>query len=405
MRMVKLIAGFYCLCLLCWAAPAGAYDQIQLWETNDSPLYSGSNGYSRVYKRGGTYRAYFLKSRSSGHPVDFHVDLEVSRDNFKSSTVYQNVVNSSHTGHTFNYYVAELLEGGVYRFWHMATSDWNIRHPTIYYSTSFNGRSFTSHGQVFADNESYNRWGLKHPVMLKVGSTHYIYYVAYDGYLTPRYVACATSSDGINWTKQGVVLGHSNPTNLVVLHQNGRFEMFYNSRDQGQAMYYAVSGNGLDWDVVGPTGIVGLPAGPVCEDGVYKVWYTTSNGGGNRYLRYATSVEPAPANTPPTVATVGDMQLQYGEEVLLGGQVADIDGDQLTYRWEYDSYTGDYAELKDEALIPGYVIGTDTTQAPADGSPVALPDTPLEGLFLGTHVVSLTVDDGIDPPVSEAMTI
>jgi uncharacterized membrane protein len=86
--------------------------------------------------------------------------------------------------------------------------------------------------------------------------------------------------------------------------------------------------------------------------------------------------------TPPVVSATGSGVFELGpsSSVTLGGEVADLDGDLLTYelRWT------------------GGVLGYGTIRAPGSGDPVALPPTMVgtETLGVGVHTIELAVDDG-----------
>ncbi len=95
---------------------------------------------------------------------------------------------------------------------------------------------------------------------------------------------------------------------------------------------------------------------------------------------------PEPTNTPPTAAASGGGTFQIGETLLLNGAVSDYEGDILEYKW----------------LEGADVLASGTISAELGGSPVALPaNETAGGLPLGTHILTLEVNDGAYSVTSE----
>ena len=118
-------------------------------------------------------------------------------------------------------------------------------------------------------------------------------------------------------------------------------------------------------------------------------------GGLDRGATWIVSLEtaqPQPANAPPGVSCFAPGTVEMGvETVLLTATVSDPDGDMLAYDWS----------LRGRSLASGSV------QAPVAPGVVALPELsfttgPAGSVDLGPgeHVFTLTVDDGVNPPVS-----
>lgn len=93
-------------------------------------------------------------------------------------------------------------------------------------------------------------------------------------------------------------------------------------------------------------------------------------------------------NSVPQVAATGGGVYQIGDPVILSGQVSDYDGDFLNYQW-----------LQGESLL-----FDGTIQSVQGGSPVTLPDYNLWGLDIGVHTFTLSVSDGVSPPVKSDVT-
>lgn len=94
-------------------------------------------------------------------------------------------------------------------------------------------------------------------------------------------------------------------------------------------------------------------------------------------------------NSAPNAAPTGGGVYSLGTLITVGGQVSDFDGDWLTYTWSEGGAT--------------YCNGQ--VQSVEGGTPVSLPGCDLPSLELGTHMVTLTISDDINEPVSRSITI
>jgi hypothetical protein len=95
-------------------------------------------------------------------------------------------------------------------------------------------------------------------------------------------------------------------------------------------------------------------------------------------------------NSPPHAAPSGGGTYQLWDDITLGGEVSDFDGDSLNYGWH-------------EGLSELYSSSISTI---AGGTPVNLPDYVIVGgLPLGVHTITLEADDGINVPVSADITV
>lgn len=85
-------------------------------------------------------------------------------------------------------------------------------------------------------------------------------------------------------------------------------------------------------------------------------------------------------NSAPNAAATGGGVYEIFSPILLGGEVSDFDGDNLSYNWS------DGVNVLQSGGI-GSIYG---------GTPVKLPSFAIEDLSLGSHTFFLTVDDGIN---------
>ena len=93
-------------------------------------------------------------------------------------------------------------------------------------------------------------------------------------------------------------------------------------------------------------------------------------------------------NSAPVVATSAGGTFNLGENIRLNGNVADYDGDVLSYRW-----------LEGTTVLAAGEIATLTGGAPVPVTEYVIPG----GLPLGTHTLALEVGDGIHTATSNTI--
>ncbi len=182
-------------------------------------------------------------------------------------------------------YPSVLLDHGVYKMWYFEVqpSPW---YAQIAYATSADGRNWTKHGAVLSPTLPNESFDVAYPTVALVNGEYWMWYVGYDGSSTYRIFA-ATSPDGVSWTKHGVVLDLGPPGSPdsasvaypFVLYDNGRYDMWYTglasfSPPDNAAIMFATSSNGLNWTkegvVLRPGGAGSLDAYNVFTAGVVK---------------------------------------------------------------------------------------------------------------------------------------
>lgn len=95
-------------------------------------------------------------------------------------------------------------------------------------------------------------------------------------------------------------------------------------------------------------------------------------------------------NSAPVAGAAGGGVYEFGADILLTGDVADFDGDILTYEW-----------IEGEAVLFSGAVDT-----PFGGDRVPLPGHVVAGgLSLGVHALTLRVSDGVNAPVESSITI
>ncbi len=136
--------------------------------------------------------------------------------------------------------------------------------------------------------------------------------------------------------------------------------------------------DGTPWQqvtVIGPIPNVNSIWGTGPQD----VWVTLSNG---QLLHYA-----PPPNTPPTVDAGGPYSGDEGAPIGLNGTASDPDNDPLTVSWSYAAGVG---------------VDAGATCTFANASALSTTITCTDD---GAYTVTLTVDDGTNPPVSSSADV
>jgi len=166
-----------------------------------------------------------------------------------------------------------IREGGAYKTWY---TGWNgqIEHVgggisrkvnfRIGYATSPDGVRWTKIGGSAGagavlgpgDEGSLDAKGVAHPHVLNIGGNYHMWYEGYDG--TTWRLFAATSPDGLNWSKQGVILSPDGSGSLdqlglrnpMVISRKGEYELWYQGQSSVAPKYHiqrATSTDAVSW--------------------------------------------------------------------------------------------------------------------------------------------------------------
>ena len=86
----------------------------------NNKVYTTSKPLNSLYKAGNEYFLFYL----DGYALDLMISD--NGDSWDNASDHMNVISSVQSGQSLNYYAALLLDNGIYRAWHSATSDANI---------------------------------------------------------------------------------------------------------------------------------------------------------------------------------------------------------------------------------------------------------------------------------------
>lgn len=149
-----------------------------------------------------------------------------------------------------------------------------------------------------------------------------------------------------------------------------------------------------DWTAVGLLGTANLSlAEPVTALSAGPHTLTLEVGDGT--LTASDTMTLTLSNTPPA-AQPGSLSqvVELGvDAIVIAGEVADFDGDALSYQW----------------IKNGQVLGSGTITPPAGGAAVSIEDLAIDAgdprFPIGIHTVQLVVNDNVNPPVTVTTTV
>jgi hypothetical protein len=181
-----------------------------------------------------------------------------------------------------------LKDGSVYKCWY---TGWNgeIQHEggglsskinfRIGYATSPDGLNWTkANGSTGAgsvlgtgNRGETDELGVEDPYIIEENGLFRMWYVGWDG--KSRRIHYAISSDGVGWTKKGVVMdlggkGHLDELGAqspVVIKRSGRYELWYQGKSSSIPNHHvmrAVSPDGINWKRVGEVILHPVAPGP-----------------------------------------------------------------------------------------------------------------------------------------------
>lgn len=299
-------------------------------------------------------------------------------------------------------YPAVLYLNGEFQMWY---GSYDGTAYTIYHATSTDGVTWSSGTQVLGTEDvgglQYWPWDAS---VLWTGSQYLMWYTAsYPGY--PGTIRFATSPDGVNWTRQGIVLqattldgiALTSVGNPTVVTDGSGFAMWYAC---GTAVHgyicRARSPDGVAWTQEGialspdPSNTlmdlgVGLPAAVLQDDGTYRVYFE------------ARGSQPPPGSSYGDEIWVGTTSLggpRLGTLTSIGIQ-AGRNGKYRSFEasWQVPagtSLTFDILDANDQP-IPGFVGMTSNEFSLAGIDGQMYPVIHLRANFVGTPTATPTL--------------
>lgn len=240
---------------------------------------------------------------------------------------------------------------------------------------------------VYARGVSGGSWDLDWTYML---STRDRYYTSpwYKGYNVGFRVASSENNPPVADAGANLQIASSAQTGTVIQGTAG-------DPDQDALQYRWLDGADVlrDWTSVGSDGEANLPLAdlPSFAIGSHTLTLEVSDSMDTVTDEMVLTVE----NSLPEVGPAPNYQIvEIGvDSILFTANVADYDGDRLSYEW--------FCEIG--------ILDFGTVETPVGGGVVTIPGVvilPGDSRFgLGTHQVELRVNDGTNPPVSEFVTV
>ena len=149
---------------------------------------------------------------------------------------------------------AVLLDAGVYRMWYFGGSGGASQ---LGYATSSDGRNWVKQGPALSPTLPSEAGIIAYPEVVKLGAGYRMWYSG--GGPGSYRIFGAMSNDGVSWTKEGVVLdagtaGSADDQQVwdpSVVVQGGTFRMWYSGSSSSDPLRYqiflATSSNGVNW--------------------------------------------------------------------------------------------------------------------------------------------------------------
>jgi len=136
-----------------------------------------------------------------------------------------------------------IKENSLYKMWYSSSPN-DISNFTIKLATSPDGINWTRHGVVLSPDQTWEINGVVDPSVLKIDSTYHMWYNGWSNTGVWR-TGYATSSDGINWTKYATNPVSQNGTGSVIFNNNS-FVHYYHI-DNPPSILKATSSDGINW--------------------------------------------------------------------------------------------------------------------------------------------------------------
>jgi hypothetical protein len=212
----------------------GFVDGVQVFQFTDTDLATGAVGIDAYY---GASTTIAIKSWEGG-------DLLWARQGVVIPTIGGGSEEPSVLYEANPQILTANGDGKIFKMWFM--NGWTT--TTIYYAESNDGITWTEYGSNPAISDGANNPG--HGSVIHVGSTYYGYYITDIN--TNLTISRWTSSNGVTWTKTGVVLsgGVWDVTifNPVVWVQSGTWYMMYEGvASVTYSVGLATSTDGITW--------------------------------------------------------------------------------------------------------------------------------------------------------------
>jgi len=224
-----------------------------------------------------------------------------------------------------------LYDEGIYKMWHNGCSGSVCQGG---YATSPDGFVWTKQGLVLPRTLPEEGSIIGYGDVIKVGSEYRMWYTGFGG---GSHILAANSTDGMSWNKQGVVLSPGAPGELdsgdvwrpTVVYAAGAYYMWYTGRANPSynLIFLATSSDGLHWTKrglvlsPGPSGSMDCDSAAMPSvrlvSGRYLMAYTGYDGVEYRILYADSSDGIVWQKTGPAISPQGPDEWQLSHPALL----------------------------------------------------------------------------------------
>ncbi|MGD8777546.1 MAG: hypothetical protein PVH88_01135 [Ignavibacteria bacterium] len=263
-----------------------------------------------IIYNGTYYEMWFGGYDGSNHSIGY----ATSTDGINWSKYSGNpVLNYGDSGEWDDYIASPsvIYDGTSYEMWYSGYDGSNYR---IGYASSQDGINWTKYsGNPVMNLGTSGEWddqSVSYPSVIYNGTHYEMWYTGYDG--TNCRIGYATSTDGINWSKNSgnpvLDLGTTDSWDderliepNVILNGSDDYKMWYSGYDGSSTRHigYATSTDGINWTKYSGNPVLdvgtseinsGLFSSFVLYNGTsYKMWFGVISDGINRRIGYATS--------------------------------------------------------------------------------------------------------------------
>jgi predicted GH43/DUF377 family glycosyl hydrolase len=272
-----------------------------------------------VVKVGAKYYMYYVGCTAYAYGVPRHIGLATSTDGINFTKHTSNPILRA-TSYDKLAWPVVLKDGPLWRMYYGGmTETGGTTYSDVCYAYSSDGENWTK----YASNPVISRGSpitahdgrsIQPSSVFKEGSNSYRLYYRARGSGTPNYVALATSTDGVNWTKHPSNPLRKGDTNsweqgwfiyTTLEKSNGTYRIWSTGDDHPKKTGYSTSSDGLNWTDSGKP-VVSPKAGTFYSDEVTDPividegdYYTMFFRGENGYLNFnfgAFKVKPLKVN-------------------------------------------------------------------------------------------------------------
>jgi predicted GH43/DUF377 family glycosyl hydrolase len=204
-----------------------------------------SVGYPDVVYNGSQYTMWYSGSSGSGYSIF----LATSADGMNWTRQGRVLGPGPRSSDAYQVYQPWVLsEGGVFRMWYTGS---NITHVAIMYAISTDGRNWTKEGVVLAPGAAgiLDAVGNQYPAVIHASDGYLMWHTCTSQSLTD--VLClASSTDGLSWTERGPLLdllpGTSESRNLILGTVMARAAGGFDIWYAGRGSYFQIFRASLD---------------------------------------------------------------------------------------------------------------------------------------------------------------